>query len=507
VLLLALAAGRAGAQPPAELRLEPVVGGLAAPTAIAHAGDERLFVTLLDGRVVVVRDGKVLPQPFLDLTPRVLAGGEQGLLSVAFHPRYRENGWFFVHYTTWGRISVISRFQVSADPDRADGGSERELLRIRQPYSNHNGGQLAFAPDGRLWIAMGDGGGSYDPRCNAQDRTSLLGKLLRIDVDARPDEPPFYAVPPDNPFVAAPAGTARPEVWALGLRNPWRFSFDRATGDLYVADVGQALVEEIDFAAAAAGGGAGANYGWKVMEGDGCTGRSEGCRVPLPWCGQASLVGPVLSYGHDEGCSVTGGYVYRGRRIGGLAGVYLFGDYCSGRVWGAWRDAGGAWRRRELPFRAPFLSTFGEGHDGEVFLAAGSTLYRLTGPPPQEEACDPGADTLCLGADGRFAVRASFRVDGGPPRQAQGRALTSDTGAFWFFSEDNLEVLVKVLDACAAFDRFWVFAAGLTNLELELVVRDTATAAEQRYPNPPGRPFAPVQDTAAFLTCGDGGGS
>jgi glucose/arabinose dehydrogenase len=494
-----LCACPAASQPFDELALEPVVTGLSDPTGVAHASDPRLFVTLQAGRVVIVRDGRVLPRPFLDLGDRVLGGAERGLLSIAFHPRYAENGWFFVDYTDLGGDTVVSRFRVTADPDVADPTSERVLLTIPQPFANHNGGQLVFGPDGRLWIGTGDGGSGNDPLCNAQDPTSLLGKLLRLDVDSRPDQPPYHTVPPDNPFAGAPPGTARREVWALGLRNPWRFGFDGETGDLYIADVGQNAVEEVSFAAA--GTGAGANYGWKVMEGTSCTGRSDGCAFPLPSCGHPSLVPPVVEYRHDEGCSVTGGFVYRGRRIDGLQGVYLYGDFCTGRVWGARRQGEAGWTTRELPFRASGLTSFGEDAAGEIYLAAGDTLHRLVGPAPPRQACVPGAASLCLGEGGRFAVEARFRTGGRPFRAATARPLVADSGAFWFFAPDNLELVVKVLDACVPFGRFWFFAAGLTDVTTELVVTDTVAGVERVYPKGPGVPFPPIQDTGAFATC------
>ena len=487
--------------PLGQLGLERVVGGLAAPVAVTHAGDGRLFVTLQEGLIVIVRDGERVSLPFFDLRDRVLAGGERGLFSVAFHPRYAQNGRFFVFYTDLGGDAVISRFEVSADPDVARGGSERVLLHIEQPFANHNGGQLAFGPDGYLYAGLGDGGASFDPLCAAQDLESLLGKVLRLDVDANPNLPPHYGIPPDNPFAVQPPlpGFARPEIWAFGLRNPWRFSFDRLRGDLWIGDVGQGTREEIDRQPAASPGGE--NYGWKAMEGTTCTGRSNGCDDAPPPCGGAEYVLPVLEYPTGSDCAVIGGVVYRGAAIDGLGGTYLFGDFCSGRVWAA--DAGAASPvAREVPqLRSPGLTSFGEGADGEVYLTAGDSLYRLTGPAPPPDDCVRDDLTLCLGEGYRFRVRASFRVASGPTQQAKVEKLTRDTGYLWFFDEDNVEVVVKVLDACTPFERFWVFAAGLTDVEVDLVVTDVETNEERRYPNPAGRPFPPIQDTDAFPTC------
>ena len=504
VLAAVLTARPAAAQPGpplGQLGLATVVSGLDAPVAVTHAGDGRLFVTLQGGRIVIVRNGQLLPRPFLDISERVLAGGERGLFSVAFHPRYAQNGRFFVFYTDLEGDTVISRFEVSPDPDVARGGSERVLLHVEQPFANHNGGQLAFGPDGYLYAGFGDGGASFDPECNAQDLGSLLGKVLRLDIDRNVSQPPFYGIPADNPFATQPPlpGFARPEIWAFGLRNPWRFSFDRLRGDLWIGDVGQGAREEIDRQPAGSQGGE--NYGWKVMEGTACTGRTEGC-PPLAPCGSPEYVLPVLEYPTGADCAVIGGVVYRGAAIAGLGGTYFFGDFCSGRVWAANAAAAAPVAQLVSQLRSPGLTSFGEDAAGEVYLTAGDSLYRITGPaPPPPEGCVANARTLCLGEGGRFRVRASFRAGSGPSQQANVEELTRDTGYLWFFDEDNVEAVVKVLDACTPFDRFWVFAAGLTDVEVELVVTDTEEDVERRYQNPFGRPFPPIQDTAAFATC------
>jgi glucose/arabinose dehydrogenase len=501
-MLLALGCGPAPAavgQLP-ELGLEEVVSGLESPTAIVHAGDERLFVAERGGVIRVVRGGEVLPVPLLDLRDRVGSGGERGLLSLAFHPRWQETGWVFLHYTDRGGDTVLSRFSLSADPDVARPGTERVLLRAAQPFANHNGGQLHFGPDGYLYLGLGDGGSANDPQCNAQDLSTPLGKILRLDVDSGAGAPPFHAIPPDNPF-AGRAG-ARPEIWDLGLRNPWRFSFDRDSGDLWVADVGQNQREEVDFEPA--GGAGGRNYGWKLQEGTLCLGSTAGCGGPVPPCGSPAYTPPVLEYGHGGGrCSITGGYVYRGEGIAGLDGWYFYGDFCSGEVL-AGRRQGSAWVSAPTGLVVPSLTTFGEDAAGEIYAAGlGGTLFRITGPappppPPPPQACVEDDVTLCLEED-RFQVRASFRPGQGPTRQASARPLTADTGWFWFFDPANLELMVKVLDGCPVNGRYWVFAAGLTNVGNELTVVDTGGGGDRRYPRPAGPAYAPLQDTAAFL--------
>ena len=274
------------------LELELVTGGLDAPLFLtAPPGDDRLFVLEQPGTIRIIDGGVLQSEPFLDLRDRVLDGGERGLLGLAFHPGYAANGAFFVNYTDTDGDTRVERYVVSADPDVADPASARLVLAIDQPFSNHNGGMLAFAPDGTLWIGTGDGGGAGDPDENGQDLSSLLRKILRIDVDGGSP----YAVPADNPF--ASGSDARPEIWALGLRNPWRFSFDAPSGDVYVADVGQNTFEEINRVPADR---AGVNYGWNVMEGAHCFAAQS--------CDATGLEPPILESDHGEGCSVTGGY-------------------------------------------------------------------------------------------------------------------------------------------------------------------------------------------------------
>lgn len=334
----------------AGLKFEPVAQGLARPVYLTHAGDARLFVVEQPGRIRAVDVAKASVTVFLDITDRVRErSNEQGLLSVAFHPRFAANGQFFVNYTDASGATVVSRFTTKVGAPAGDAGSEQLILRIEQPYPNHNGGQIKFGPDGYLYIGMGDGGGGGDPLEAGQDNSSLLGAILRIDVDARFP----YVVPPTNPFVNR---AGRPEIWASGLRNPWRFSFDRANGDLYIGDVGQSAFEEVNFAPA---GASGLNYGWNIVEGDDCYDRAR--------CEKAAFVRPKHTYGRALGCSVTGGYVYRGKRNQALAGRYVFGDYCSGTVWSL--PARAQERQARLEAQTGMrISSFGEGVDGELYL-------------------------------------------------------------------------------------------------------------------------------------------
>jgi len=356
-----------------DIALETLATGVGPITSIAHAGDARLFLTLQTGRIVIFAGGQVQPVPFLDVTPLVSCCGERGLLSVAFHPRYAENGFFFVNYTNRSGDTVVARYRVSAmNPGAADPSSGVTLFVIRQPFANHNGGELQFGPDGYLYIGMGDGGSANDPMCHAQRDDSLLGKMLRIDVNQSADAPPYYGIPPDNPFVGP--GDPPDEIWAKGLRNPWRYSFDRATGDLYIGDVGQNAREEINFQPRSSPGGE--NYGWKMMEGSLCgSGGQSGCPAGTLACNSHGLTPPLIEYAHGAGeCSVTGGYVYRGNRIPQLVGTYLYGDYCSGRLWGG---------RELLSPRVPSMTTFGEDIFGEIYLGTeNGRLLRVADPSP-----------------------------------------------------------------------------------------------------------------------------
>ena len=321
---------------------------------IANAGDgsRRLFLVQQQGRIFILRDGETVEQPFLDISDAISSGGERGLLSLAFAPDYATSGYFYLWFTLPSGNTAISRYRVSDDPDIADSNSEERILTVSQPYANHNGGRLQFGPDGMLYLGLGDGGGANDPDENAQDGSTLLGKLIRIDVDPAHGT---YAIPPDNPFVGN--GSVLDEIWALGLRNPWRTAFDDFTGDLYIADVGQGALEEVNFQAADSTGGE--NYGWDIMEGTDCV---------LQGCNQSGLTKPVAEYTHADGCSITGGEVYRGNAYPNLHGRYLFGDYCSGKVWGLENTEGG-WNMTLLGEPGLSISTFGLGEDRSVYVA------------------------------------------------------------------------------------------------------------------------------------------
>ncbi len=351
--------------------LTPVLTqGLQAPLYVTHAADGsgRLFLVEQAGVIRVLERGRLNGDPFLDIRGRVLSKGyEQGLLGLAFHPEYRSNGRFFVNYTRReDGATVLAEFTRAEDGRTAMPSSERLLMVVPQPYANHNGGMVAFGPDGYLYIGRGDGGSGGDPQNRAQNLQELLGKVLRIDVDhERP-----YAVPADNPFAK---GGGKPEIFALGLRNPWRFSFDLATGELWLADVGQHKWEEVDIVTR------GGNYGWRLMEG-------RHCFKPEEQCSTTGLIPPVAEYGHEQGrCSITGGYVYRGRRVTALAGWYLFGDFCSGELFAI--DTAGDRNSMKAP-RVVMktglrIASFGEDETGELYLVDhGGGLYRLDLPAP-----------------------------------------------------------------------------------------------------------------------------
>lgn len=353
---------------PRDVALQIVAEGLQSPVDLAAPPDDvdRIFIVEKPGRIRIVRDGSLLPTAFLDISGLTSGGSEQGLLGLAFHPSFATNGYFYVDYTDGGGDTRIVRYTVSANPDVADPASALPILSQPQPFSNHNGGRIAFGPDGMLYIGMGDGGSGGDPQGHGQNPATLLGSILRIDVDAGSP----YAIPADNPFVSHP--TARRETWAYGLRNPWRFSFDRATGDLYIGDVGQNALEEISFQPGGSGGGV--NYGWNTMEG-------SACYSPATGCDPTGLEPPIFEYSHGEGCSVSGGYVYRGTDVPGLTGRYLFADFCETWV-RSFRLSGGVavdLIDHSAEFgQIPGIVSFGEDALGELYvISLDGTVYKI----------------------------------------------------------------------------------------------------------------------------------
>lgn len=354
---------------PAAIQLTAAAAGFHRPIYATHAGDGtgRLFVLEQSGKIWILEDDARMPVPFLDvsalISPNALSQRytEQGLLGLAFHPDYASSGAFFIYYTDLAGDTVVARYQVMpGQPYLAEPSSGKIIFQLSQPYGNHNGGHIEFGPDGYLYIALGDGGAANDPLGAGQNRGMLLGSILRLDVDSAFP----YAIPPDNPFVDDAA--ARDEIWAYGLRNVWRFSFDRATGDIYLADVGQNQWEEVNFQPASSRGGE--NYGWNVYEANTIF---AGGSAP-------NHVAPFFAYSHSLGCSVTGGDVYRGGTIAALQAAYLFGDYCTGRIWASWRDSSLTWRTIELMKTNMAISSFGEDEAGEVYVIdyAGA-LYRF----------------------------------------------------------------------------------------------------------------------------------
>jgi glucose/arabinose dehydrogenase len=345
------------------LELQQVAVGLGSPVALtAPQGDARLFVVQQHGVIRIIENGILLPTPFLDIQSRVLAGGERGLLGLAFHPEYQANGYLYVNYTNTAGHTHVERYSVSpTNPNVADQSSASLLLAIEQPYSNHNGGMILFAPDGMLLIGMGDGGSGGDPHGHGQNRSTLLGSLLRIDVSGSP-----YSIPPDNPF--AGSATFRPEIWASGLRNPWRFSVDRVTGILYIADVGQNRLEEVNAIPVTS---AAVNYGWKVMEGNECFQATS--------CNRNGLTEPVLVYNRQNGCSVIGGYVYRGSAMPEIQGHYFYSDYCASWLRSFRYEAGAALEQQDwdIPDIGSVLS-LGEDGSGELYLLTDlGRVYRV----------------------------------------------------------------------------------------------------------------------------------
>ncbi|MEM8929805.1 MAG: PQQ-dependent sugar dehydrogenase, partial [Acidobacteriota bacterium] len=554
--------------------------------------------------------------PYLDIRDRVLYSAEDsaeiGLLGLAFHPNYADNGYFFVAYTRQGDAAgVVSRFSVSGpNPDESAAGSERVLLVVPQPGANHNLNHVTFGPDGHLYISAGDGGYQPEPRCTPQEGDNLLGKILRLDVDTGADAAPFHSIPADNPFVDDP--TIRDEIWALGLRNPWRFDFDDLTGDLWLTDVGQRLREEIDFLPAGSPGGQ--NWGFKMMEGFACRGSDANCSMPIPPCNDPAYSPPVIDYGRDAThCAIIGGHVYRGAAIPEMQGAFLTGDYC-GATHLAHRRGDGRFELETLGNLLPEIVSFGEDSTGESYYIQGDGLYRITdlieeitvaftevqtavgegdgtvtlsvrrsgdaigavsvdastvpfsadgtdftttsttltwadgdtadksftvpivddaelegeesflarldnpigaelGEPSTNQVvivdneavggtCVPTQTVLCLG-DGRFRVSATWRDFEGVQGAATATSLASilpdeSSGLMWFFDPGNIELLVKVLDACGVNDRHWVFFSAATSVEYEVRILDNETGLLRTYTNPLGAASPATTDTDAF---------
>lgn len=346
---------------PLKLVLTPIATGLSKPVGFQVPNDtsNRYFVVQQAGTIRIIANGNLLPGNFLDLQSKVNFDAlEMGLLGMAFHPNFGQNSKFYVHYDRMngGLQSVIAEYKVSAlDPNQADPASERIVLTVDQPFTNHKGGQIAFGPDGYLYIGLGDGGDESDPQGNGQSLQTLLGKILRIDVDHM-DAGLQYAIPLDNPFAAGAEGL--PEIWAYGLRNPWRFSFDTSTGRLFVADVGQARFEEIDLVQK------GDNLGWNILEGGHCFAPL----TPPSSCDTTGLTFPIFEYDHSEGSAVIGGYVYKGGAISKLAGTYIFGDLSGGRIWGLTEGPVGTWTRTLLLSTTFAMSSFGQDAVGEIYV-------------------------------------------------------------------------------------------------------------------------------------------
>ena len=398
---------------PALVGFREMITGLTEPVFITNAGDGsgRLFIVERAGRILLYKKRVLAPTPFLDIRSIVnSAGGEQGLLALAFHPNYRMNGQFYTVFTDQSGNLVLSRFtQSSSNPDLADPDSRITLLVIPHPVNqNHNGGTLAFGPDGYLYWSTGDGGSAGDPPNNAQNLNLLLGKILRIDVD-HVDPGLNYAIPPSNPFVGNP--NARPEIWAYGLRNPWRFSFDRMTGDIFIGDVGQASREEIDFQPAASTGGE--NYGWRVMEG-------TLCYDPATGCDQSGKVLPIIDYDHSLGCAVTGGYIYRGSLFPDMQGQYFYSDICSGIIFSIYHDPMTGWTGTQVVDTPYAISTFGEDEQGGLYFTDhyAGRIFQMCYGPTAAPACIPPTITGNAGVAG-----ATMHYTDGIPMTAQADSL------------------------------------------------------------------------------------
>jgi glucose/arabinose dehydrogenase len=467
--------------PLATIKLLPVLTGLSSPVFVTTArdGSNRLFVVEQGGVIKVLQPGSSSPTVFLDITANVLSGGERGLLGLTFHPHFSSNRRFFVNYTRQpDGATVIAEYQASpADPNVAD-PTERVLLVIAQPFANHNGGMVEFGPDGFLYIGMGDGGSGNDPGNRAQNTAELLGKILRIDVD-QPDGSQPYSSPSTNPFAGSTAG--RDEIFAYGFRNPWRFSFDRATGDLYVGDVGQNAVEEIDIVTL------GGNYGWRVWEGTSCTANDPGL------CDPTGFVFPIAEYTHAGGrCAVTGGYVYRGSRSSVPAGSYLYADFCTGEIFRLQNGASSLLLDSGLS-----LSAFGEDEAGELYVVdLGGTVQRIAAV----NACSFGLSPTSLSAPAtavRSAVRVSAAAGCGWTAASNDPWITVTSGAS---GNGNGFVVFSVASNQATTPR----TGSLTIADQTFPVSQSAAACVASI-SPPAKAFPPAGGTGTVaVTTGDG---
>jgi glucose/arabinose dehydrogenase len=350
--------------------LHPVVTGLSNPVYVTSApdGSGRLFVLEQAGRIRIVKNGTLLATPFLDISDMTAKGGEQGLLGLAFHPAFKTNGLFYIYWTLANGDDAVNQYKVSSNPDVAVRTSSKRVITFGHPYDNHNGGMLAFDKAGYLFIGTGDGGSSGDPGNRAQSKSSLLGKILRINVNGRVGTRQ-YTVPAGNPYVGK---TGLDEIWSYGLRNPWRFSFDRLTGDLWIGDVGQDRYEEIDRSTVVGSNrGRGINFGWRVMEGRHCYNPSSGCS-------RSGKMLPVVEYSHSQGCSVTGGYVYRGKLVPSLYGRYVFADFCSGTIWSVPKGGVSPMTKSLVMDTSMHISSFGEDASGELYVVdRNGAIYRF----------------------------------------------------------------------------------------------------------------------------------
>jgi glucose/arabinose dehydrogenase len=411
---------------PSMLNFTPIANGLTEPVFITNAGDNsnRLFILQQTGQIRILKNGSLLPTPFIDISGLVSdftgSNGEQGLLGLAFDPSYTSNGYFYITYTTndndptFRYTTTLARYHVSSgNPDLADTLSGTILLSIPKKYTNHNGGMIAFGPDGYLYMSMGDGGSGGDPDNNAQNLHTLLGKLLRLDVNATPPPGQKYVIPSTNPFYGNSDPTIKQEIWAYGLRNPWRFSFDRLTGDLYIGDVGQNIEEEVDFQTSSSAGGQ--NYGWHILEGNLCYNPSTNCIAP------SGYVPPVATYDHGTndsfGCAITGGYVYRGIQSPSLQGTYFYGDYCSGKVLGLIKNPNNTWTYDLITSTSYLISSFGQDEQGELYITdyVAGTIYHISAvtftitgnagvPGATLEYMNDGFQTVTANGSGDYSV-------------------------------------------------------------------------------------------------------